>query len=303
MDKIFVIVVTYNGREWYDRCFQSLLNSTIQVQIIVYDNASTDGSAKYIRDVFPETILMESKENLGFGKGNNVALRYALEHSCDYVFLLNQDAWVEPDTIEKLVAIHKNHPEFGIISPMHLNTSRDGLVMKHFCQQPDNEKLITDLYFNQLVDIYETTYIHAAAWLLPRKTLETVGGFDPIYKHYEEDDDYLNRVRFHKLKIGICPSAQIIHDHRAKSESHFNTKSRYHHEQELLVKLTNLNSSMKIREYVLFCFRKMIKSVLTWNSTSLRDYWADFLFVLENRKTIDKSKKCNSKVGTTWLTI
>ena len=299
--KVFVIVVTYHGQEWYNRCFSSLHKSTIPISIIVVINGGDDGTKGFIQDKFPNIIILDPGENLGFGKGNNLALQYAINHECDYVFLLNQDAWIEPDTLEKLVSIHENHPEYGLLSPMHLNVDRTGLVMKCFCQQPNNEKLITDLYLNQLSDIYETSYIHAAAWLLPRKTLETVGGFDPIYKHYEEDDDYLNRVRFHHLKIGICPSARIVHDHRGTSSNPFNTKSRYHHEQELLVKLTDLNSSLMLRDYLFYCLRKMLKSLLTWDLTSFRDHKADFLFVLKHRKAIWRSRERNSKSGPTWL--
>ena len=90
--KLFVIIVTYKGKQWYDRCFTSLRESTLPVQTIVVDNASNDGSVEYIKEHYPEIHLIESEENLGFGKGNNLAIRYAYEHGCDYVFLLNQDA-------------------------------------------------------------------------------------------------------------------------------------------------------------------------------------------------------------------
>ena len=300
--KVFVIIVTYKGQIWYEKLFSSLRLSTIPVNVIVVNNGGDDGTKEYIEERFPEVIILDPKENLGFGKGNNLGFRYALEHDSDYVFLLNQDAWIEPDTIAKLVSIHKNHSEFGLLSPMHLNADGTGLVMKCFCQQPNNEKLITDLYLDQLTDIYETTYINAAAWLLPRKTLETVGGFDPIYKHYEEDDDYLNRVRFHHLKIGVCPSARIVHDHRGPSNNPFNTKTRYHHEQELLVKLTDLNSSMSLRENLCYYIRKIIKSLLTWDLASFRYYRDDFLFIIKQRKVICKSRENNSRIGPTWLT-
>ena len=109
--KLFVIVVTYKGKQWYDRCFVSLRESTLPVQTIVVDNASNDGTVEYIRAHFPEIHLIESKENLGFGRANNLGMRCALDQGCDYVFLLNQDAWVEPDTFEKMVAIHQQHKE------------------------------------------------------------------------------------------------------------------------------------------------------------------------------------------------
>jgi len=118
MSKLFVVIVTYKGQRWYERCFDSLRHSTLPVQTIVVDNASNDGTVEYIKEYFPEIHLIESKENLGFGRANNIAMRYALDNGCDYVFLLNQDAWVEPDTFEKLVDIAERHPDYGIVAPL-----------------------------------------------------------------------------------------------------------------------------------------------------------------------------------------
>ena len=87
--KVFVIVVTYKGHRWYDRCFSSLRASTIPIQTIVIDNASNDGTIDYLKQNYPELIFVQSDENLGFGRANNLGMRYALDHGCDYVFLLN----------------------------------------------------------------------------------------------------------------------------------------------------------------------------------------------------------------------
>ena len=211
ISKIFVIVVTYKGKQWYDRCFMSLRKSTIPLQTVVVDNASNDGSVEHIREHFPEIHLIESKENLGFGRANNIAMRYALDNGCDYVFLLNQDTWIDPDTIEKLVKVHGKHSEYGILSPLHFSPDGKRLNMLFDdgkSQYKKNKEMIEDLLSGIMKDIYPVVYVNAAAWLIPRKTLETVGGFDPIYFHYEEDDDYLNRVHYHKLGVGLCFQAR-----------------------------------------------------------------------------------------------
>ena len=92
--KLFVIIVTYKGQQWYDRCFGSLRRSSIPVTPVVIDNASSDGSVAYIREHFPESVVFEESENLGFAKANNIGMRYALDQGADYVLLLNQDAWL-----------------------------------------------------------------------------------------------------------------------------------------------------------------------------------------------------------------
>ena len=121
MCKIITIIVTYNGCIWIDKCIGSLKKSSIQNQIIVIDNFSTDQTINYIKENYPDVLIIQNKNNLGFGKANNIGLNYAIEENADYIFLLNQDAWVEPDTIKYLVEFQKMNKEFGIVSPIHLN--------------------------------------------------------------------------------------------------------------------------------------------------------------------------------------
>ena len=284
---------------WYERCFNSLRHSTIPVTAVVVDNASQDGTVEFIQREFPEFVLIESAENLGFGKANNIGIRYALDHRADYVFLLNQDAWIDSDALEKLVSIHQKHPKYGLLSPMHLNVDRTGLVMKFFCKQPNNEKLITDLYLNRLSDVYATKYIHAAAWMLPRKTLQTIGGFDPIFFHYAEDDDYLNRVRYHGIKIGVCPSARIVHDHH---DHPLNPDAiRYHRNQTHLAEYMDLNHSFHWCSYLFYYLRKLLRSVLNPKTHHSKDLFQDIVFLLKKAKVINNHRKRNLEIGETWL--
>lgn len=301
--KIFVVVVTYKGKKWYDRCFTSLRNSSIPVQTIVVDNASDDGSAEYIRENFPEIIVMENKENLGFGRANNMAMRYALDHGCDYVFLLNQDTWIEEDAIEILVRIHQQHPNYGILSPMHLRADKKSLYMQIIDGNHNNpnKALISDLYCGTKQDVYSVRYVNAAAWLLPRKTLETVGGFNPIYYHYEEDDDYLNRVRFHKLGIGVCLQARIVHDHSNLFGSLPISKTRIHRDQLLKVRFANPGNNESIGKYRRYLFRKIIVLCLRGKKSDAKMLWDDFKFLGDSRKDIERSRVENKKVQASWL--
>ena len=185
--KIFVIIVSYKGHLWYERCFTSLRQSNSPVQTVVIDNASNDGTVEYIRGHFPEIHLIESKENLGFGRANNMGMRYALDNGADYVFLLNQDAWIEPNTIGELIRIAEKCPEYGILGPVQVNKEKTKVLngVIQFLINPDNvnHKLFSDLILGKGEEVYPVAEINAAAWLLPRKTLEIVGGFDPIFLH------------------------------------------------------------------------------------------------------------------------
>ena len=265
---LFVIIVTYNGKQWYDRCFGSLRKSTLPITTIVVDNASNDGTAEYIKKNYPEIVLIESDKNLGFGQANNKAMRYALDCGCDYVFLLNQDAWVEPDTLERLVSIHKHNPEYGIVSPMHLNEDK----------------------------------LNAAAWLLPRKTLETIGGFDPLFFHYGEDDNYMSRVLYHDYKIGICPGIHIVHDAKNPGvRKRSPAESRRRHEVLLLVKYTNLCKPTTIGRDVSYFFRKAVKNLMHFKFSKAWCYFRDIVFLIKNKKTIHNSVSVNKRLGVAWL--
>mgnify|MGYP000521880413 CR=1 FL=1 len=210
---VYSIVVTYNGAKWIDDCLRSLINSDIlNHNIIVIDNCSNDNTVKLIKSHYPTIEVIENQKNLGFGKANNIGIQKALKNNADYVFLLNQDAWVNYDTIKRLIEFHIKNPEYGILSPVHL--SKDYSIESDFLKySKESNKLISDaLRKNENNDIYEVPFVNAAAWLLPINTIKKVGGFMPIFTHYGEDNNYCNRVLFNKMKIGITPGIFVIHD-------------------------------------------------------------------------------------------
>uniref|UniRef100_A0AAU6WR91 Glycosyltransferase n=1 Tax=Chryseobacterium endophyticum TaxID=1854762 RepID=A0AAU6WR91_9FLAO len=124
MPKIYFIIVTYNAMKWAEKCFTSLKLSSVPVQCIVVDNGSTDGTQKYITTNFPEIELIQSKENVGFGKANNIGIEKAYWEDADFFYLMNQDAWIYEDSVQKLLEVYQSYPnkkEIGILSPMHID--------------------------------------------------------------------------------------------------------------------------------------------------------------------------------------
>ncbi|MCU4165567.1 glycosyltransferase family 2 protein [Carboxylicivirga caseinilyticus] len=212
--KLYTIIVTYNGMQWIERCISSLLKSVLPTHILVIDNLSTDGTPDYIEQHFPQVDLIRSEQNLGFGKGNNIGMQKALEAAADYVFLLNQDAWIKADTLKVLVNAHKSNSEYGVLSPVHLNRMEDGLETKfaEYAGPENTNGLLSDLTINKLKQVYTTKFVNAAAWLISLECLAKVGGFNPLFPHYGEDEDYINRLHYWGFKVGIVPEARIIHD-------------------------------------------------------------------------------------------
>ena len=266
---VYSIVVTHNGLRWIDRCLGSLVNSTIPTRILVIDNKSTDGTLDQIRSKFPSAEVVETGQNLGFGKANNIGLTRALEENADYVFLLNQDAWVEADTIEKLISMQNS--EYAILSPMHLNGLGDALDFGFatYLSKSIAPSVLSDIYFNGVKGLYEVQYVNAAAWLLSMKCIEMVGGFDPNFFMYGEDDNYMLRVRYYGYKIGICPSARIYHDRQFRDNKKWDGLGNK--KKLVMIYFKNLDKSLivKSREFFISQSKAAVKDILCFRVKKL----------------------------------
>ena len=209
--KILAVIVTYRAMPWIDRCLASLCASGHSADIMVIDNGSDDGTADYIREHFPEVTLREPGSNLGFGKANNIGMRYALEGGYDAVYLMNQDAWVEKDTFGILAEASAAHPEFGILSPMQM--SAGGAYDSSFARR------VLARMSPEAGDVCPVPAVMAAHWLVTRGCLETVGLFAPIFPFYGEDDNYCQRTAYHGFGIGVVSRAKAVHDRSERVES------------------------------------------------------------------------------------
>jgi GT2 family glycosyltransferase len=213
-------VVTYNGRVWIQKCLDSLMVSEYPVHVIVVDNGSGDGTASFVKNNYPLVEIIESGKNLGFGQGNNLGFERAIHQQSDYIFLLNQDAWVEKDTIDRLVDAHSKNPDFGILSPLHLNGKGNDFEEEflQYLLKSDIKKLLWEnlIHDKNEKQIIPSPFVNAAAWLISSDCLIKTGAFDPIFFHYGEDDHYAQRVYYNGFKIGILPSSRIFHDKETK---------------------------------------------------------------------------------------
>lgn len=250
MNRLLVIIVTYNAMRWVDRCLGSVTDSTVKADLFVVDNGSTDGTRDYIAEHYPEAILVRSEVNLKFGKGNNLGLEYALKNGYDYVYLLNQDAWVMPDTFEKMIVVQKKHPEFGLLSPLQLSSNGESY-----------EQLFEHLVVENLPDDYrghelcEITFAQAAHWLISKSCIEIVGGFSPTFPHYGEDDNYCQRVLYHGFKIGVVPSAKGVHD-SANRPPMSNKQKCYRHYIRFALHLSDVTNESDLLHRLFFVMRR-----------------------------------------------
>ena len=307
---VFVIVVTYNGLKWIDECLKSILNSTIPVKTIVVDNNSSDGTLDYIATNFKEVIVLAQPTNLGFGKANNIGMSYALNQNADFVFLLNQDAFVDENTIENLIKTAIKNPDYGIISPVHLNGTGNTLEW-YFASYMTMDKSIhfypDYVLHKEIKEIYETRFVNAAGWLLPRKILDEIGGFDPMFKHYGEDDNYCQRILFHNYKIGVASNSFIRHDGKIRTLA-----ANYFYSSSFLddyVKQLQINygditidfNKKDITKEKKLVIKNWIKSIVRIRLLNAKIFYKQFQMIVPTFEGIITSRKINRNKGAHYL--
>ncbi|WP_394758879.1 glycosyltransferase family 2 protein [Flavobacterium sp.] len=303
--KIYVVVITYNPKKWIDVCFKSLQKSSIPVKTIVIDNCSTDGSVDIIKNEFPEVDFIQCEKNLGFGKANNIGIKKAYDSGADYVFLLNQDAWVQEDTIQKLVQVAKLNPQYGIVSPMHLNGDGNAFDygFSNYIIPSKCKNLLSDIYLNKTEDkLYNTNFINAAAWLLSRRTIEEIGGFSPSFFHYGEDDNYCQRVLYHDLQIGVYPDTQIYHDREQRAKSDYFTDEKLFYKRKIIFEFSNPSSKRIKQSFYKFEIKNLYLSLLSLDFKLCKRIVRNITVLNTiNFSEINKNKELSKKKGIHFL--
>ena len=303
--EIFVVVVTFNGMKWIEKCLNSISKSTYPLSIIIVDNNSIDGTTEYIESSFPEIKIIKTGTNLGFGKANNIGIKFALDVGADYIFLLNQDAYLFPDCVENMLNV-PDIKSYGILSPVHLNGNGTSLDVhfKHYVSSLAIPEYLEDLILKKVKPVYEGKYVNAAGWLLPVSTIKIIGGFDPFFFHYGEDLHYCQRVIYHGLKIGICTQAFMNHDRETAGNIRLYKKKI--ERRSLLEYHLNINLNKKqifhnlIRRHlknVILVLRSIIKFDIREIQNIVDAYW----YIVSHKRLIHKNRKDNKKQGELWL--
>ena len=245
--------------QWANECFMSIKHSSIPLDVYVVDNGSKDETINYIKKNYPDFILYESRKNLGFGRANNIGLQYAIDKGYDYVYLLNQDAWLMPDTIGKLIDINKKYPQYGILSPFQVQKNMkkvEKCFNMYHCTYSVNPDLFDDIYFGNIKDVYEGG-TPAAHWLISRDCLLKVGGFSPSFGHNGEDMNYVDRTNYHGFKCGMVPNVVAVHDSKSGNRTHKQLLQVCKMSQISIV--SSLCMNHRLLRLVLFTLKNIIK--------------------------------------------
>ncbi len=215
--KVCCIVLTWNDRENVLACLDSLEKLDYpNLEIVVSDNGSTDGSIEAIQGQYPAVHLLENGENLYWAGGNNVGLRYGLEQGADYIILLNNDIVVAPEIISELVDTAERDQSIGILVPKIYFHDRPKLIWYAGAKVSMWRGLLWHVglrsldrgQFDQQVDV---DYVTGCAMMIRREVVEQIGLIDPAFVAYGEDVDYSFRARRAGWRLVLVPTAVMWH--------------------------------------------------------------------------------------------
>ena len=222
MSGVSIVIVSFNAREYLERCLDAVAGGVHEV--VVVDNASEDGSPALVRERFPSVRLIELPENLGFGAANNVGMDAA---AGELFLLLNSDAWPVGDAIDGLAAFVAERPRVGVVGPRLQNP--DGSLQPSVRGWPTTWRLATEYLFLRRLGprtrafnaFYGAGFDHeserrvevvkGAVMLLRREAYEATGGFDPDFFMYGEEMDLCYRAARAGWEVVFDPDAEFVH--------------------------------------------------------------------------------------------
>jgi GT2 family glycosyltransferase len=223
--KVGIIIVNFNGRHLLEKNLPSVVNNGYKdFDIVVIDNASIDGSVEYLKKEFPSVKVVESKENLGFGKGNNLGVKEYPNYDA-YLFL-NNDVSVPKGFLDNLVkelqkenvgavgpkvlySKEKVGKEKRVINSAGIYVDRHYMAYDRYDKEEDNPKYSV---------VEEVDALMGGAFLVKREVFEKVGGFNPNMFLYYEDIDLSLRIRDLGYKLHYVGTSEVYHDHMASSK-------------------------------------------------------------------------------------
>jgi len=229
-----IVIVNYNTRQLLDDCLTSILAAEApagRMEIIVVDNASSDGSQALVREKYPTVHLVASEVNRGFSAANNLGVAVANGRT---VLFLNSDTRLEPDALVKPLAYLDQHPEVGALTVrlIYPTGQRDPDNHRGFptpwnaiCHFSGLSKLFPtnprfNGYFQSYADMSQTHPVDVIAgsyMLMPMALCRELGGWDETYFFYGEDIDFCYRIRQAGYQIIYYPHVEVLHYKGASS--------------------------------------------------------------------------------------
>lgn len=220
-----ISIVNTNNRALLKRCLDTIATSArgVRLEVIVVDNASTDGSAEMLRADHPDVHVIENPERDGYGRSHNRAIRIARG---DFILVLNEDMEMLGGAVERMLAAARRADNLGVMGCRILNPDKS---LQHSCfRQPSllgelfeslfpytiafpRARLRSKMYDWPHDAQREVDIVVGCCMLIPRAVIDRVGTFDPNFYIYSEEHDLCKRIRDNGFRIVFTPEAEMIH--------------------------------------------------------------------------------------------
>jgi GT2 family glycosyltransferase len=268
---VITVILNTNRRDDTLECLESLQGGQYpNHQVIVLDNASSDGSVEAIRSRFPQVEIISLTENKGYAGNNNVGIDAAIERGADWVFVLNEDTILDSGCISELVRVGESDPGIGIVGPMVYHHSEPTVIQSaggqfspyleatHLAQnEPDQ---------GQYPAPHPVDWISGCAILVRKPVIEDVGVLDERFFYYWEETEWCLRASKSGWRVMHAPQAHLWHKGVQRdyspgpSVTYYNTRNRF-------LMLAKHRVSVRIW---LHTWGEIIKQLVSW---SLKPRW------------------------------
>jgi hypothetical protein len=248
---ISFITITYNGLNDTCELIESLKANvhSVSYEIIVVDNASRQNEAAMIKERYADVVTIRSERNLGFSGGNNLGLKVA---KGDYMFIINNDTFVEGDNMQALIERLKSSPRIGAVSPkIRYAAAPRNIQFAGFTPlttitmrnsdpgngEPDDGKYDTP---------HPTPYLHGASMLVKREVVDTVGMMPEIFFLYYEEMDWCTNMTQHGYELWYEPRCTVFHKESQSTGQDSPLKTFYMTRNRMLYAWRNLSATNRL---------------------------------------------------------
>lgn len=262
---VSIVIVNWNGKALLEECLRSVYCQSFKAfEVVVVDNGSTDGSVDAVKKSFPEVVVRENKENLGFAKGNNIGIGAASKET-KYILTLNNDTVLDRSFLTELIGAAEASPEtVGMWAPKILSIEDNSVIdsVGGLLIYPDGlakgrGRLETD---NGQYDLQADAFIPSAcAGLYRKKMLAEIGGFDDEFFAYCEDTDLGLRARLAGWEAGSVPKAVVFHHYSATGGRYTPFKAYLVERNRVWVAVKNLPMPILIKGFFYTKWRYMVQ--------------------------------------------
>lgn len=214
---VYALTLNWNGEVYFkDFCRGIMALDYPNYRIVLIDNASSDGSVRFVREHFPSIEIIENATNVGYAAGFNVGIKQGLEAGADYFFILNNDTVVPNDTLKNLVEVAVTDPNIGFVSgKVYFNENRKQFQTVGKVDRLWNPTIINvgqnQIDEGQFEEQRDYDFLDDVFWLVNRDVFEKVHGYDPNFFMYWSEADLCARARRQGFRLVFTPSAKIYH--------------------------------------------------------------------------------------------